>query len=192
MSLSLLILAVLLGLTVLCLALERAGHLGSPWPVMRRDFLRESLFVSQYGQGACLAVVILLIVTLDPARRGKAAGAVLAGAALAFATSHGLKRVFGRSRPGRHPAGGRDGAFLGPGLKRGSSRESFPSSHAASAFAMSATLAALYPQAAAVWWGLAVATSGLRWLLDAHWLSDVLAGSALGLGCGLVAVRMIA
>ena len=38
----------------------------------------------------------------------------------------------------------------------------------------------LYPQAAAVFWTLGLITAILRYLMDAHWPSDVLAGIAIG------------
>ena len=42
-----------------------------------------------------------------------------------------------------------------------------------------------------VWWSLAVVASLIRWLIDAHWLSDVLMGGAFGIACGLLAVAGI-
>ena len=39
-----------------------------------------------------------------------------------------------------------------------------------------------YPQAAGVFWSLAIICAALRYLLDAHWPSDVLGGSAVGYG----------
>ena len=41
-------------------------------------------------------------------------------------------------------------------------------------------LATLYPSGAATFWGLAIICALLRYLLDAHWPSDVLGGSAMG------------
>ena len=48
-------------------------------------------------------------------------------------------------------------------------------------------LAMLYPQAIATFWGLAVLCAGLRYLMDAHWPSDVLGGVALGYGIAYAA-----
>ena len=45
---------------------------------------------------------------------------------------------------------------------------------------MSYILAAYYPQGAVVFWGLAVFCGVLRYVMDAHWPSDVMAGAALG------------
>ena len=47
---------------------------------------------------------------------------------------------------------------------------------------IAAVLAAWYPQAAGTFWALAIICAALRYLLDAHWPSDVLGGCALGYG----------
>ena len=56
--------------------------------------------------------------------------------------------------------------------------------------ALSAVLATLYPSGAATFWGLAIICALLRYLLDAHWPSDVLGGSAMGyaIAFGVMAV----
>ena len=70
--------------------------------------------------------------------------------------------------------------ILGPSWKHANYRESFPSSHSACAVALSVVLAAYYPPAAVTFWVLAIACACLRYVLDAHWPSDVLGGIALG------------
>ena len=156
----------------------------APRLALRRDWLREARFVSQYGQGTCVAVAVAVVACLDPAGRRARVAAVVGATLLSFAATHALKHLTGRVRPGRGRDGAAAGRFLGPHLRPRSWCESFPSSHAANAVALSAVLAAAYPAAAPVWWTLAAATALLRWLLDAHWLGDVLAGAALGLACG--------
>ena len=178
----------LLAAGVVAVALERRGLLVSPNLETNRDFKRETLFLSQYGQFSCILVACALILSLDGLDRWPRALAVVASAAITLLGTHPLKRLFGRVRPSRHRDGQRPGAFLGPTWRRLSWRESFPSSHAAGAFALSAALWAMYPRGAIVWWSLAGLTSLIRWLLDAHWLSDVLVGSAVGIACGLGAV----
>ena len=98
--------------------------------------------------------------------------AVVAASAVAML----IKRLVSRVRPGHDNAG----RFLGPSLKHANYRESFPSSHSASAVALSVVLAAYYPHAAATFWVLALVCAGLRYVMDAHWPSDVLAGIAVG------------
>src|SRR5437016_1728849 len=132
-----------------------AESLGVPLTLaltFKGDVKRETRWLAQYGQAICTGVVALLIWKLDGIGKHKDAPlAVLAAVAAASLVAFLLKRLLGRVRPGRENAG----KFLGPTLHHANWRESFPSSHSASAVALSAVLAALYPQAAAVFWGLA-------------------------------------
>lgn len=144
---------------------------------MKGDVKRESRWLVQYGQSACTPVVTILVWQIDP-RHGRAALTVGGAVAITAIAAMLLKRLFGRIRPERENAG----KFLGPSWKHANYRESFPSSHSACAAALSGILALMYPQAAITFWCLAVACAVLRWILDAHWPSDVLAGLALGLG----------
>jgi membrane-associated phospholipid phosphatase len=147
------------------------------------DIKRETRWLAQYGQGACTVVVAGLLVAFDnhrnpPMRYGLTPASLLL--AVVFGTSLVcmlLKRLLGRVRPNRENAG----RFLGPTLRHDNSRESFPSSHSAAAVAMTVVLAHLYPQGAVVFWALAITCAVLRYLMDAHWPSDVLGGVALGL-----------
>jgi undecaprenyl-diphosphatase len=97
-----------------------------------------------------------------------------------------IKRLLGRVRPRRENAG----RFLGPSLRHANFRESFPSSHSASAVAFSAVLAFAYPQAAIIFWMLALICAALRYVMDAHWPSDVIGGIALGYLAGILSCRM--
>jgi undecaprenyl-diphosphatase len=139
------------------------------------DIKRESRWLAQYGQSVCTPVAALLVGTMDPAARLKPFMLIAAVLSTSIACML-LKRTLGRVRPGREQAG----KFLGPSLRHANYRESFPSSHSACAVALSAVLATLYPSGAATFWGLAIVCALLRYLLDAHWPSDVLGGSALG------------
>jgi membrane-associated phospholipid phosphatase len=89
----------------------------------------------------------------------------------------GVKRVLGRVRPG-HPGAGK---FMGFSLKHANWRESFPSNHTASAASLTVGLCYLYGwQLAPIVWPLAIFCGLLRYLMDAHWPSDVLGGLAFG------------
>lgn len=88
----------------------------------------------------------------------------------------GLKRAIGRTRP--------DGD-----AKR--SNSSFPSSHAANAFALAFVLARRYRRAAVVFVLLAGAVAFSRMYLNRHYVSDVVAGAAIGTACAWVCARAI-
>ena len=47
-----------------------------------------------------------------------------------------------------------------------------------------------YRRLAPTFWVLAVLCASLRYLMDAHWPSDILGGVALGYGVAYVAVKM--
>jgi len=184
------IVGVLVVLAVLLMVAERAGA-----PVVlalefKGDLKRESRWLAQYGQGACTLVAAGLMLLLDQRRLKYNIQPGILLLIVVFGTSlvcTVLKRIFGRVRPGRDEAG----KFLGPTWRHANFRESFPSSHSASAMAMSMLLAKLYPPAALLFWALAGICAALRYLMDAHWPSDVVAGVALGLAAGALACRLM-
>jgi membrane-associated phospholipid phosphatase len=188
-------LPLLVGLLAACAVLMVLEKRGLPTTLslhFKGDIKRESRWLAQYGQAVCGAVALALVWQLDHDRKGLVVPILIAWwTATVVATL--VKRLCSRVRPGRENAG----KFLGPTWKHANYKESFPSSHSACAVALSATLAApaLYPQAAVTFWALALICAGLRYLLDAHWPSDVLGGIAVGYGsahfalwvCGIAA-----
>jgi membrane-associated phospholipid phosphatase len=184
------IVGVLVVMAALLMVAERAGA-----PVVlalefKGDLKRESRWLAQYGQGACTLVAAGLMLLLDQRRFKHNIQPGILLLIVVFGTSLVctiLKRIFGRVRPGRDDAG----KFLGPTWRHANFRESFPSSHSASAMAMSMLLAKLYPPAALLFWALAIICAALRYLMDAHWPSDVVAGIALGLAAGALACRLM-
>jgi undecaprenyl-diphosphatase len=173
-------LPLLLGLLAACgvmLVLEWRGLRTTLALSFKGDIKRESRWLAQYGQSVCTAVAALLVWQLDVPHRRYVVPILVA----TFGTSvvsMVVKRLLSRVRPGREKAG----KFLGPSLKHANYKESFPSSHSACAMALSVTLSICYPQAAATFWALALICGALRYFLDAHWPSDILAGLALGYG----------
>ena len=146
------------------------------------DVKRETRWLAQYGQSVCTPIAAILVYQLHPGSpetKLHRATALIAGVGAASIITMLIKRTLGRVRPGRENAG----KFLGPSLKHANYRESFPSSHSSCAVAMSVMLAIWYPAAAPTFWGLAIACAVLRYVLDAHWPSDVLGGIALGYAC---------
>jgi undecaprenyl-diphosphatase len=183
------LLIILLAACALLMLLERAGVPTTLDLHFKGDVKRETRWLAQYGQSVCTPLAALLVFQLDPSPKPMPmhrAIALLAGVGLASLSCAILKRSLGRVRPGREHAG----RFLGPSLKHSNHRESFPSSHSACAVALSVFLAAWYPQAAVTWWGLAIATAVLRYILDAHWPSDVVGGVALGYACAWTALTI--
>jgi membrane-associated phospholipid phosphatase len=166
--------------------IERSGIRTTLVLNFKGDVKRETRFIAQYGQALCTIIALVLVLQLDRSRSG-----ILAAKHLVIATIgiSGLamivKRLTGRVRPNRPDAG----KFLGPTWKHANARESFPSSHSANAVAMSAVLAMHYPAAAPTFWTLAIACAFLRYVLDAHWPSDVLGGIALGYLSAVLSVR---
>jgi len=67
---------------------------------------------------------------------------------------------------------------------------SFPSGHAAAAFATALAFALAWPPLAPLLLGLAAAVAWTRVALRVHYLSDVAAGAALGIG-GAIAAQLI-
>jgi membrane-associated phospholipid phosphatase len=148
-----------------------------------------------FGYGLGVAVIGLTIFVLDPARRW-ALPRVLGCAFGAGLAANGLKLLLARARPNNFDFVGdvwtTFGAWL-PGTSAGSIGQSFPSAHTATAVGFAATLVWLYPRGRWLFPLFAVLVGCQRIQSGAHFLSDVLAGAALGslislafLKCGLL------
>ena len=176
--------------TALLLVLELRGVRTTLQLSFRGDIRRETAFLAQYGQSIAtpLAGWLMAIAKANAWQaQARVFAIVCAPVLIASLFCAILKRSFGRRRPGRERAG----EFTGFGWRHDSERESFPSSHSACAFALTVTLAHSWPEAAVVFWTLAFVTALLRYLLDAHFPSDVLAGSLLGLALGHAGVTWL-
>src|SRR3954467_10514949 len=158
----------LVGACVLLMILEGRGLKTTLQLEMKGDVKRETRWLAQYGQALCTGIVVLLVFQMDKGRP-KAWIAILIAVAGTSVVNLVLKRAISRVRPGRENAG----KFLGPHFGHANWRESFPSSHSACAVALSVMLSILYPPGAPTFWGLALACATLRYVLDAHWPSDV-------------------
>ena len=150
----------------------------------------------EFGQLVCVVVVLIIVVTYD--RRWKSiVVAVLLAQGLAAVIYNPGKLLIVRYRP--QPAiealatteksdkvaalstfTSRD-TWLGwrPG-NYSVETQSFPSGHAAGAFALAGVLAWGYPRLGWLFWTLAVGCAASRYLTAVHWPSDCLAGAALG------------
>lgn len=106
-----------------------------------------------------------------------AEAAVFSGASVAA-----LKVAAGRSRPGEDRGSGTFHPFRG-GL--GGDRSSFPSQHAALAFAAASAASGRHPGLGWAAYPLAALVALSRVHDDRHWLSDAAAGAAIGTTTGL-------
>lgn len=121
----------------------------------------------------------------SPALRGT--GLEMAEAALFSATVvGGLKVAAGRSRPDRDRGSSSFDAFGG---SLDGSRASFPSQHAAFAFALASVTAERLPRSGWAVYPLAALVALSRIHDDEHWASDVLAGAGIGTAMGLWVAR---
>ncbi len=117
-------------------------------------------------------------------RRGIGGGAAVAAAGL---LDQLVKNVLCRARPNAADAGAFFSGF--PCFPAPYALASFPSGHAATAFALAAVLSRWYPRWSGVWLGLAVAVGWSRIVLGSHFPSDVLGGAVLGVAVALTFVR---
>jgi undecaprenyl-diphosphatase len=141
-----------------------------PWlePVMRG--------ATDIGKPAVVLGGLLAIAVLQPATGVATARLALVTLIPTNMAVEGLKRLTQRTRP--------DG-----GHNRNNS--SFPSSHAANAFALAAVFARRWPRRQIVFWLLAAIVAFSRIYLNRHYLSDVLGAAVIGWGCAWAVQRWL-
>ena len=134
--------------------------------------------LSAVGRGGAVFIAVAVICALrrriSPRDLLRVLGAILLATAVA---DYVLKPIVHRQRPfEQQPAirviGGRP------------DDPSFPSGHAANAFAGAVILSALIPRGRVAWWALAFAIAVSRVYLGVHFPLDVAGGALIGLGCG--------
>jgi membrane-associated phospholipid phosphatase len=137
-----------------------------------------------------LWMIVSLALWLVDRKRGQGyrRAAFLAGSiTVAGIIGEGLKLIIRRERPGTL-----NGiyAFRSFTDHLFSSRNfGMPSSHAVIAFSGAAALSILFPEACGVWYALAIGCGVTRVLSGAHYLSDVVAGAAIGIAVVTVISR---
>jgi|WetSurMetagenome_2_1015567.scaffolds.fasta_scaffold304227_1 membrane-associated phospholipid phosphatase len=137
-----------------------------------------------FGHGLGLAIVLVALHQLDPARRW-AIPRVLVCALAAGGAADLVKMVVMRTRPFELPLKfhGSVWATFGqwlPGFSGQSGTQSFPSAHTAMAAGLAAALIWLYPQGRVLFVTLVVLVGCQRIACSAHFPSDVLIGGATG------------
>jgi undecaprenyl-diphosphatase len=138
-----------------------------------------ALIFNYLGRGLGRALSLAAIgLALLLARRWLALLAFAATESLTPLASNVLKQLTDRPRP--------------PNAMLHASSSAFPSGHAAYAGATAVALVLLYTRPGSqrlIWWSVAaLAIAGMAWsrtYLQVHWLSDVVAGSLLGVGMSL-------
>jgi undecaprenyl-diphosphatase len=155
-------------------------------------------FVTWFGQGGVVlvpsgivAIGALLLKYRRPDLSGRLnrviaqASLLFAAVALAGLANDVLKVLFGRARPRLWLHGDTNGFYF---LHFGSDYASFPSGHTATSFAAAVTLGVLFPRWRIGFAAFALTIAVSRIVLDAHYLSDVVAGAGVGTISALIAL----
>jgi len=142
------------------------------------------LCATRGGDGWLWYALGLAILCLGGNQRFPAVGAATLAAAMGIAAFLSLKKATGRRRPcALEP---HCWATLLP-----PDRFSFPSGHTITAFAVAVSVSLFYPEMVIGLLFCALSVAASRILLGMHFLSDVLAGAAIGTALGLVAPAIL-
>ena len=146
-------------------------------------FLRECFeLVEPFGNGLGVIAIVAAVALLDPLRRA-AVPRIMAASLGAGLTADIVKLMIVRTRPCQFTFQGdvwdTFGGFF-PLISAGSGGQSFPSAHTATAVGLAAVLSRLYPRGRGLFVVLAVLVACQRVQGGAHYVSDTLAGAAVG------------
>lgn len=149
-----------------------------------------------FAQVLPIFVTLFIIARVD-ARRWTIITCILLAQILAGIACNSGKFTVSRYRPHRaiEQAGSLDDlsgdkVWLGFSLNhRDDVLQSFPSGHSAGAFALAGVLSWFYPRLAGMFWFLAIGCAFSRYVDAVHWLSDCLAGAAIGYVGAWLALR---
>lgn len=136
-----------------------------------------------FGNGFGVLLVVVAVAVLDRQRRWQAPRLLLCSLGAGIA-ANAVKLMIPRTRPYATELAdvGVAETFLGwvPILERGSSVQSFPSAHTATAAGLAFGLAAMYPHGRRYFFALIAGVATQRMVEGFHYPSDVLAGGTLG------------
>ena len=159
-----------------------SGAVPNPW------LIRFSDIGDRLGKGESLVVLSLVLLAVGYGLKHpqwKDAGwQSLIAHGLAALSANILKHVIGRPRPKFMHAGNLE---FSPAA--GSGWDSFPSGHAAAAFAVATVLATKFPRVRWAIFALAAAIAVSRVIRGSHYLTDVAGGIALGCVMGMIAAH---
>lgn len=143
--------------------------------------LRVFMFITQFGLGGTYLVPLAIVIAWALWSRRKVlasrAGFVFGAIALPGLFTDIMKPVFGRARP---ELLFRDHLFGFTWIGPHADRWSFPSGHTVTIVALATALYAIYPPLWPVYAFVALLITASRVIVDAHYLSDVIAGAYVG------------
>ena len=171
--------------------IDQVNPLDRAWML---PYSKQAETVSTILQYSSAFVPVLLSLASDPSSALSSGIVYAESLSLAFGAKNLLKYLFPRYRPYIYTGGA-------PGMDPSEDEQSFPSGHATIAFTAAAFSAYLYfqglPQTANYLpfvianFSLAGLTASYRVVSGMHFLTDVLAGAAIGTFCGFVIPALI-
>lgn len=179
-------------------AVDRFFHDGLTGAIVSRKTANTLSNVTGFGLAPAAALAGALFASGPHATQGaglRAAVIVVEGTVVAFAITQSVKLLSARARPFvvyGHPSQPGEGGLYD--FNDPNSNLSFPSGHSTLTAALgvgTAMTATLQESSAAPWLWVAagvltVSTAFLRMTAEKHWLTDELAGIAIGGGCGVL------
>ncbi|MET1043120.1 MAG: phosphatase PAP2 family protein [Microbacteriaceae bacterium] len=160
----------------------RAFHRHADLPGVDRGFVQLSHSANR--SRLWMVIAVILVVAGRANRRGAIRGVLSVLVASIIANLIG-KKVFGGDRPLLKDVP------IGRQLKKSPTSPSFPSGHSASAAAFATGVALESPAAGVAIAPLAAAVVYSRLHTGAHWLSDVIGGSLIGISVALLSKKLL-
>ncbi len=166
------------------------------WGQRYLDWLPEHVLVSFRDFGQVTPIIVVTAALACYERRRLAIVITMTVAAAFVGIAQGLGKLFIlRWRPFTPAAAALNpddwrGLWVGLGWNpRPFELQSFPSGHTCLAFAFAGILSWYYPRARWIFWTMAVACGFSRYIERMHWVSDCIAGGALGYLCAWITLR---
>ena len=142
---------------------------------------RWTLLVTRLGDGWVWYALGIIILFVGGENRFVAVGAGMTAALAGIVVFRQLKLVSKRPRP--YQVEPHCWAMITP-----QDRFSFPSGHSMTAFSITVSVGHFYPDLEILLLVLALSIAASRIILGMHYLTDVIAGAAIGIGLGLASL----
>jgi undecaprenyl-diphosphatase len=142
-----------------------------------------TLWVTRLGDGWIWYALALIILFVGGERRFLAVGAGLTASLAGIVVFRQMKLISKRPRP--YKVEPHCWAMIAP-----PDRFSFPSGHSMTAFSITVTIGHFYPELRWVLIVLALSIAASRIILGMHYLTDVVAGAAIGIGLGMASLSL--